>query len=157
MVQYPGVWLTPKMNNMVIVFRQSGYPVERFEISNIELNKWVNVVLVSKMKSISIYIDGLFQKSFTLNQSAPKMKEYPLYIANDQNMSDKENENENSKRGFPGFLAEFVYFNHDLSPEEVMQCYTFYKVLINKYQIGAMRKSKDVYLKLIQSVDKLKN
>lgn len=152
MVQYPGVWLTPKMNNMVIVFRQTGYPVERFEISNIDLNKWVNIVIVSKMKSISIYVDGLFQKSFTLNQSAPLLKDYHLYVANDKNMSSEEN----PRRGFPGFLAELIYFNHDLSPQEVMECYKFYKVYIDKYQINMMRKNKDFSLKLIQSIDKLK-
>jgi hypothetical protein len=153
MVQYPGVWLTPKMNNMVIVFRQSGYPVERFEISNIDLNKWVNITIVSKMKSISIFVDGLFQKSVTLNQSAPLLKDYHLYIANDANLSPEGGE---SKRGFPGFLAEFIYFNHELSPDEVMECYKFYKRRIDKYQSKVMSQKKDSSSKLIQNADKLK-
>jgi hypothetical protein len=34
LVQYPGVWLTPVLNNMVIVFQNSTY-VERFEINGI--------------------------------------------------------------------------------------------------------------------------
>ena len=135
LLQFPGFWLTPKSNKFVIVFQQPGIPVERFEIDDFPLNAWVNITAVMKTKSISIYVNGLFEQSFTLNQSIRNMNGNNIYIARDGPMADKSlDPDEPVKLGFPGFIGEFVYHNFAMTPEQIALSYKYYKEIVMKYQ-----------------------
>jgi len=127
MIQYPGFWLSPNLNNLVAVF-QDGTIVERIEIDNILLNEWFNVCVVVETKSVTIYINGLLDRSINLNQSIKIMNNYDLYITSDQEL------NKEDKSGFKGSIAELIYFNYALSPSLVYNSYLYYKNIINKYQ-----------------------
>jgi hypothetical protein len=128
LIQFPGFWLTPKINNLVIVFQNSSY-VERLEINNIEFNQWMNIVVVVEMKSVSIYINGLLDRTLNLYQNVSLMNNYNLYIANDKLIS-----SDQKKAGFPGYIANLVYYNYALSVNDIMTSYNYYKKIIDNYQ-----------------------
>jgi hypothetical protein len=126
-VQYPGFWLTPILNNLVIVFQSNGNPVERIEMINIPLNTWVNISAVIERKSVSIYINGLLDRTLNLQQSSPDVGKNNIYIG-------ENNANKNNNIGFPGFLAQLTYFNYALTADAVYKGYTYNKKIIEKYE-----------------------
>ena len=128
LIQFPGFWLTPKINDLVIVF-QDGSFAERLEINNIEFNQWINIVLVVEMKSVSIYINGLLDRTLNLSQNVSLMNNYNLYIANDKHIS-----SDKKKSGFPGHIANLIYYNYALSVNDINTSYNYYKKIMNHYQ-----------------------
>lgn len=128
LVQFPGFWLTPKLNNLVIVFQNESL-VERLEINNIEFNKWINIVVVVESKSVSIYINGLLDRTLNLYQSPSVMNQYNIYVANDKLLSKNQDQS-----GFAGSIAELTYYNYALTVNEIMDSYKYYKEIINNYQ-----------------------
>jgi hypothetical protein len=127
LVQFPGFWLKPKVNDMVIVFNNGSY-VERLEINNIELNKWTAISVVVETKSVSVYVNGLLERTLNLYQPITLMNNYHLYIGSDQN-TDK-----NKLSGFPGSIAELIFYNYALTPHNIFQSYLYYKEIVHKYQ-----------------------
>jgi hypothetical protein len=135
LIQYPGVWLTPKMNNMVIVF-QNGKYIERLEITNIEFNKWNNFTISVQGKSVSIYINGALDRSLSLYQNITLMNGYDLFITSDLKSSTTTNTSTGVKMcGFAGYLAQLIYYNYGLTPNDILKSYLHYKSIIDKYQL----------------------
>jgi hypothetical protein len=128
LVQYPGFWLTPVMNNMVIVFQKDSY-VERLEITNVPFNKWVNYAVVVEAKSVSIYIDGFLDRTLNLYQNITIMNGYNLYLTSDMYTSTNKKQS-----GFAGSLAELIYYNYALTQYDINQSYKYYKKIIDNYQ-----------------------
>lgn len=129
LIQYPGVWLTPVLNNLVIVF-QNGGMVERLEITNVPFNKWINYVIVIEQKSVSIFIDGLLDRTLNLYQSINSdIHLYNIYVSGDRYLSKNKNQS-----GFPGNLAQFIYYNYAIKPEDIRLSYFYYKKIIDYYQ-----------------------
>jgi hypothetical protein len=128
LIQFPGFWLTPVLNNMVIVFQNGSY-VERLEINNIPFNTWTNFSVVVETKSVSIYINGNLDRTLNLYQSITIMNSYDLYLTSDILTSRNKQES-----GFSGFLAELIYYNYALTPNDIVKSYNYYKKIINKYQ-----------------------
>lgn len=128
LVQYPGFWLTPVMNNMVIVFQNGSY-VERLEITNVPFNKWINYAVVVEAKSVSIYIDGLLDRTLNLYQNITIMNGYNLYLTSDMYTSSNEKQS-----GFAGSIAELIYYNYALTQYDINKSYNYYKKIIYKYQ-----------------------
>jgi hypothetical protein len=138
LLQYPGFWLTPVFNNLIIVF-QNGNVVERFEIDNIEFNKWNNFAVVIESKSVQIYINGYLDRTFNLSQNIRIMNNYNLYITNDAKIS------QNNKPGFAGSLAQLICYNYALSPTDVLNSYRFYNKVVEKYKFNVDSDSKYKY------------
>ena len=128
LVQFPGVWLTPVVNNMVIVFQTGSY-VERLEINNIPFNTWTNFNIVVESKSVSVYINGGLDRTLNLHQSITVMNAYNLYLTSDMLLSKNKNES-----GFAGFLGELIYYNYALTSADINKSYIFYKKIIDRYQ-----------------------
>ena len=128
--QYPGFWLSPKLNNLVVVFQETGNStiVERIELNNIPINQWFNIACVVESKSVSLYINGLLDRTLSLNQSIKNMNNYDLNITSDSALS------ANSKMGFDGSLAELIFFNYALTPADVYNSYLYYLPIITTYQ-----------------------
>jgi hypothetical protein len=151
LIQYPGFWLTPKLNNLIIVF-QNGNMVERIEIDNIEFNKWLNIVVVVELKSISVYVNGLLEVSVNLHKTIPQMNTYNLYVSNDKN-----NSKDPKVYGFPGSIAQLTYYNYTLKPSDINKLYNNYNNIINKYQNNLiLSKVKNIKYNLIKNDNKLK-
>lgn len=127
LVQYPGVWLTPVLNNMVIVFQDGSY-VERFELTNIPFNTWTNVVMVVEAKSVSIYMNGLLERTLNLSQSIKIMNGYNLYLTGDVLAS------QHKQSGFAGYLAELIFYAYALTPNDIQKSYNYYKKILDVYQ-----------------------
>lgn len=127
LLQYPGVWLTPILNNMVIVFQNASY-VERLEITAIPFNTWTNVTMVIESKSVSIYMNGLLDRTLNLSQSISIMNGYNLYLTGDVLAS------EHKQSGFAGSLAQLIYYPYALKPNDIQKSYNYYKAILDKYQ-----------------------
>jgi len=132
LVQFPGVWLTPVLNNMVIVFQNGSY-VERLEINNIPFNTWTNYSIVVEAKSVSIYINGYLDRTLNLYQPVTIMNSYNLYLTSDINTSVPNAKGE-KQSGFAGSLAELIFYNYALTAHDINRSYTFYKKIIDNYQ-----------------------
>jgi hypothetical protein len=128
LIQFPGFWLTPIINNLVVVFQNGSY-VERLEINNIEFNKWINIIVVVEMKSVSIYINGLLDRALNLYQNVSIMNNYNLYISGDKLIS-----NDRKKSGFAGDIAYLTYYNYALNVNNITSTFNYYKKIINKYE-----------------------
>lgn len=125
LLQFPGFWLTPKLNNFVTIF-QNGDQIERLELNDIEMNIWVNFTLVIEHYSISIYRDGKLLKTLVLKQKLVPVQNKNMYITYDGKNNDKS--------GFPGYLSFLVYYNKALEPNEVNLLYKSYLGYINRYK-----------------------
>jgi len=127
-VQYPGVWFTPVLNNMVIVF-QNGNIIERLEVTNVPFNKWVNYFIVLEQKAVSIYIDGLLNRTLNLYQNiSSDTNQSSIYVGNDALI------NSDKLSGFAGYIAQLIYYDYALTPSDIYQSYLFYKIIIDNYQ-----------------------
>ena len=144
--QYPGVWLTPKLNNLVIVFQSSAQPIERIELNNIPINKWFNVAVVVEAKSVSIYMNGLLDNTVSLTQSVQIMNTANLYITSD-------NQGPSKQQGYVGSLAELIFFNYALTPTDVYNSYLYYNKIITNYQSSLNSKNTYSISNLITNSD----
>ena len=137
--QFPGFWLTPTLNNLVIVFQHNNSKVERIQLDNIEMNKWINIITVIENKSVSIYINGLLDRINNLDQTQPDVSTYNLYINNDYtSVVPEEEDNINvsiNKNGFPGYLTNVINYNYPLTANYIKEAYIYYKKIIDDYQI----------------------
>jgi hypothetical protein len=137
--QFPGFWLTPTLNNLVIAFQHNNSKVERIQLDNIEMNKWVNIITVIENKSISVYIDGLLDRINNLDQTIPDVSTYSLYMNNDYTSVIPEEENNINisinKNGFPGYITNVINYNYPLTANYIKEAYIYYKKIIDNYQI----------------------
>jgi hypothetical protein len=151
LIQFPGFWLTPVLNNMVIVFQNGSY-IERLEIDNIPFNTWTNFCIVVETKSVSIYVNGNLDRTLNLHQNINIMNSYNLYLTSDKVLSKKKNE-----CGFSGSLSELIYYNYALNSNDINKSYNFYKKIIdiyqnridykNNYKIPSLITNSDYYVK----------
>ena len=146
LIQYPGFWLTPVLNNLVIVF-QIDDNVERIEVDNIELNKWINIVLVTESQSLKIYIDGYLSRSVNMKQSVRNMCDYNIYVTNDEKV------NKSKKTGFSGYLAQLICYNYALNPNDIMNAYNYYNKIFRRYQTKQNYKNSYAISNLITNSD----
>ena len=119
--QYPGFWMTPKLNNIVVTFQTSSNKVDRFEVKNFPMNEWFNLTCVVERNSVAIYINCEMQNNFNLNTMIPgDYTDYNLYLANDAKLSNELNtDNKINKNGFPGFLGNLAYYNYALNQTDI--------------------------------------
>ena len=137
LIQFPGFWLTPILNNMVIVFQNGSY-VERLQINDIPFNTWTNFSVVVESKSVSIYVNGLLDRTLNLYQPITIMNAYNMYLTSDLNASTNA---QAQQSGFAGSLAELIFFNYALTPYDIINTYNYYKKIIDTYQVNNMVKN----------------
>lgn len=113
-MQYPGFWLGPEMNNIYIML-SNGAKNENFLLENIELNKWVHIACTLKGNSIGIYRNGKMEFSSYTNGTlySSSIKTKSLYFLG----------NTSSNTGFPGYMNEFKFYNRILSPDNIESIY----------------------------------
>ena len=110
--QYPGFWMTPQSNNIVITF-QTNNNNNRFELMNFPMNKWFNLTCVIERNSVSVYINCKLENNFALLGPPPSISEYNLYIINDSKLSS------DNKNGFPGLLGNLSYYDYALNQTQI--------------------------------------
>ena len=104
----PGVYLTPHDNKLMFVFNTFENVIEKFEVDNIPMNKWLNVMIRCKGKTIDIFFNSVLTKRFKL-QSLPKQNHNDVYIGKDG--------------GFAGYLSNLWYYNYALGTREIANVY----------------------------------
>lgn len=104
----PGVYLTPFDNKLMFVFNTYDKVIEKFEIDNIPLNKWLNIIIRCENKTIDVFINGSFSTRFKLS-SLPKQNYNNVYIGKDG--------------GFAGYVSNLWYYNYALGTREINNIY----------------------------------
>ena len=107
-INSPGVYLTPYDNKLLFVFNTFESLIEKFEIGNIPMNKWVNIIIRCENKTIDIFLNSTFTKRYILN-SLPRQNYNNVYIG--------------KNGGFAGFVSNLWYFNYSLGTKEINSIY----------------------------------
>lgn len=117
--QLPGFWLAPKLNNLHCILTTRGGQ-ERIVLEDIDLNKWINIVLTVDERAITLYKDGKLERTITLFQ--------PMDVSNN-------NVYVNYYGGFAGNMAYLQFFNTVLTPSKIQNMYNDYRNNVDKYVI----------------------
>lgn len=110
--QSPGVWLTPKLNNLRVVF--SNHSRDSFkndhithqyvDIENIPINEYFNLIINVEHTSLSIYLNGKFIRTLLLS-------EMPIFSCGNMYL--------NYNGGFNGHIKKLTYYEKILSLKEI--------------------------------------
>lgn len=103
--QAPGLYLDNKANSLIInmdSFNQNA--TNTITVPNIPHNKWLNVIIRCKNKTIDVYINGQIVNS-TVLPSVPKQNYGNIYVC--------------QSSGFIGNLSNLLYYRHALSINEI--------------------------------------
>ena len=95
----PGLYISPDTNQLSVIMDTYEVIGEEVDIPDIPINKWVNVILVCKNKSLSVYINGTITKSVELI-GVPKQNYGEVYVA--------------MNGGFNGYISNLWYFSYAL-------------------------------------------
>lgn len=102
----PGLYIAPNTNDLVIMMNTFDVINEEVIISDIPLNKWLNVIIRCENKNLDIYINGLIAKSHILH-GVPKQNFGDVYVA--------------MNGGFSGFISNLWYYNYALGVSSIQR------------------------------------
>ncbi len=100
----PGVYLAPNTNKMVIFMNTHKALMEKIEIDDFPMNKWVSVIIRCKGNIIDIYINGTISKRQVL-KGVPKQNYGNLYTG--------------MNGGFDGHLSNMRYFDYAIGTRQI--------------------------------------
>jgi len=100
----PGLYIAPNTNNLVIFMNTFNVINEEIEVSDIPLNKWVNVMIRCENNTLDVYINGTIVKSHHLH-GVPKQNYGDVYIA--------------PNGGFSGYISNLWYYNYALGTTDI--------------------------------------
>jgi hypothetical protein len=100
----PGLYLTPGKNSLLLIMNSFDTIDEEIEIDNIPLNKWFNVVIRVKNKSLDVFVNGLVTKTKQL-VTPPKQNNDKVFL----HLND----------GFNGYSSNLWYWNYAIGTNTV--------------------------------------
>tara|TARA_B100001287_G_C22668060_1_gene523839 strand:+ start:979 stop:1893 length:915 start_codon:yes stop_codon:yes gene_type:complete len=100
----PGVYLHPNTNKMVIFMNTHKALMEKIEVDDFPMNKWVSVIIRCKGNVIDVYVNGVISKRQVL-KGVPKQNYGNLYTG--------------MNGGFDGHLSNMRYFNYAVGTREI--------------------------------------
>jgi hypothetical protein len=100
----PGVWIHPNNNIIRIYMNTMKEMLEYVDIDNIPLRKWVQMTIVVKNRSLSIYVNGFLKIRKELS-SLPRQNYGNVWTS--------------LFGGFDGYLSQLQYFDHALEAQEI--------------------------------------
>jgi Concanavalin A-like lectin/glucanases superfamily len=100
----PGLYIHPTQNALVVIMNTYTTINEEIIITNIPLNKWVNVIIIVNGNVLSVYINGTLVKLHQLSD-VPKQNYGDVYVA--------------MNGGFNGYISKLRYFDHAIQPGEI--------------------------------------
>lgn len=107
-INSPGVYLTPYDNRLLFVFNTFDSVIEKFEVGNIPMNKWVNIIIRAENRTIDLFINSAFSKRHVLS-GLPRQNYNNVYIG--------------KNGGFAGFVSNLWYYNYALGTQEITNIY----------------------------------
>jgi Concanavalin A-like lectin/glucanases superfamily len=102
----PGLYIAPNTNELVVVMSTFNVINEEITISDIPLNKWINVIIRCRNTTLDIYINGVVTKSVKL-LGVPKQNYGDVYVA--------------MNNGFSGYVSNLAYYNYAISTSEIRE------------------------------------
>lgn len=100
----PGLYLTPYTNDIMLIINTHENINEHITITDVPLNKWINVVCKCQGRQVSVYVNGTITKSHQL-MSVPKQNYENINVA--------------LNGGFNGHLSNLFYYDYALSPKSI--------------------------------------
>ena len=100
----PGLYFTPKGNNMVVVLNTFNDIVERITIENIPMNKWYNVTIRVESQNVDIYVNGTIVNRHIL-KDVVRQNYDKVYMS--------------MNGGFSGYTSDLWYYDYALSTSEL--------------------------------------
>jgi len=103
----PGLYLNPDSGNtksLTVIMNTFHTINEQIVIHNIPLNKWLNVIIRCKNKTIDVYINGMISNSFKL-KDVPKQNFGDTYVC--------------ANGGFSGFVSNLTYYDYALGINKI--------------------------------------
>ena len=95
----PGLYLAPNTNSLVVMMNTYNNIDEEITVSDMPLNKWVNIIVRCQNTTLDVYINGVITRSIELN-GVPKQNYGNVYVG--------------MNGGFDGFISNLQYFNYAL-------------------------------------------
>jgi len=128
----PGLYITPKTNNLVVVMNSFDKINEEVLIQDLPLNKWVNVIIrVSNQRQLDVFINGTLTKRHIL-ESVPKQNYGDVFVT--------------MNGGFAGYTSLLQYFSNAIGTNQIQ---TIIDNGPNMKMIGSdMTKGKPRYLSM---------
>ena len=100
----PGLYLSPHKNSLLLIMNSFETIDEEIEIDNIPLNKWFNVIIRVKSKSLDVFVNGIITKSKQL--ATPPKQNYDKVFLHLNN-------------GFSGYSSNLWYWNYAIGTNTV--------------------------------------
>ena len=91
----PGLYLAPNTNNLYVIMSTYNDYKEEVMVPGIPLQKWVNVIVRVKNKTMDIYVNGVITQSITLN-GVPKQNFGDVWMC--------------ANGGFDGYVSNLWYY-----------------------------------------------
>lgn len=124
----PGLWFYERTNSLHARISTFADVNEGCDISNIPLQKWVNIVYVLNNRTVDIYIDGKLERSCVL-KGIPRLNNRPVRVCG--------TDAGQTEPGFNGQIAKLQFFSNALQPEDVYNIYTQGPFMSNSYKISS--------------------
>jgi len=102
----PGLYIGPNYRELVVVMNTFDNLKEEITISDIPIEKWINVIIRSNQKKLDVYINGTLTRSHTLN-SVPKQNYDDVYVG--------------LNGGFSGNLSLLQYFTEAIGIHKIQK------------------------------------
>jgi hypothetical protein len=100
----PGMYIAPNTNDLVVFMNTFNVINEKITISNIPLNKWINVIIRCQNTTLDVYVNGTITKSQELI-GVPKQNYGNVYIG--------------QNNGFSGYISNLWYYDYALGTTEI--------------------------------------
>jgi hypothetical protein len=101
----PGLYITPNINNLLVIMNTFDVINEEVLVKDIPINKWVNVVIrVDKNNQLDVYINGVLTKRHML-KGIPKQNYGDVYVS--------------QNGGFSGYTSCLRYFDSAIGTNKI--------------------------------------
>lgn len=102
----PGVYLAPNTNNLYVIMSTYNDYKEEVMIPGIPLQKWVNVIIRVKNKTMDIYVNGVITQSIVLN-GVPKQNFGDVWMC--------------ANGGFDGYVSNLWYYAEAIGVSKIAE------------------------------------
>jgi len=102
----PGLYIAPGTNKIVVNMSTFDTINEQIEIDNFPLNKWVNIIIRCRNRTLDVYINGTIDKSVQLS-GVPKQNYGYVYVG--------------ANGGFSGYLSNLRYFSKAIGTYDIQK------------------------------------
>lgn len=101
----PGLYITPEINNLLVIMNTFDVINEEVLVKDIPINKWVNVVIrVDKNNQLDVYINGVLTKRHML-KGIPKQNYGDVFVS--------------QNGGFSGYTSCLRYFDSAIGTNKI--------------------------------------